>query len=767
MAADAGELRARATLDNTEFLSALKDMVSGIQTQVQSATEQLTSISKGFDAISQAAAGLAELEGIKHFITEATDAAVAIGKLEASFKTFTGTAEEAEQVLEQLHDLSLHSTFSLEDVLGPDAQQMLKLGVSATDTATAMQALADAAAAMKAGPGFINEVSATLANMSTHIVATTRDMKALGQEGVDAWVALAQHIGTDVPTAMELVNKKMISSQEVIQAVSEFLEQQYGGAAARATGSWIGALAQLKQPIADLKAAIGESINATLQDLAPIITAVSNAVEALANWIKNLSPQWKEFIGDAALAVTTMVAVAGALTAIGAAMALLDFNPITLAVGAAIAALALIGKWVYDEWPAIKAVFLVLWDDIKAEWEGIWNDIKTIWDFWVGVFDSGKGKIQAVVDYLKPVWQPLIEAWTWQWNTLKGVIQDNFGWIEGIVKRFIDSQVAMWTAVKNMFATSPIANEINKVSAAWQQGQQAIAAHNKELADQKQKQDDVAKAAAATKQKLDAQATADKLAAEQAKERSAAAKKASDDAKKAAEEEKKYNDDLLKTYNALYAIAPDVAQQFSDMYGGISTSATEAQKVMGKVWDDADPATRKMVEDTLALGDAYKTLGTTGIPALEGALTKAVDAFDLLQTSGTTSNGELTKAFDAVVSKAQAIVTLMSTDVKDAYDNGLITQQQYYDGVIANAQKEYDAKVAAYDGTLEKSNEVAAAYEVLEQKKQDQIKATQQVYTDAMSAIGEKTTDQLDAAIAKWTNYTETIQNKLGGDSKQ
>src|SRR5215471_11854329 len=133
MAADAGELKARATLDNTEFLSSLKDLVAQIQQNTEDAAKRLEGMSNAFGNIGKVVEGLGALEGVKRFIEDVSDAAVGVGKLEASLQALNGTTEETHNLFESIHDLSLNSMFSLEGVLGPAAQQMLKLGVSAQD----------------------------------------------------------------------------------------------------------------------------------------------------------------------------------------------------------------------------------------------------------------------------------------------------------------------------------------------------------------------------------------------------------------------------------------------------------------------------------------------------------------------------------------------------------------------------------------------------------------------------------------------------------
>jgi hypothetical protein len=767
MAADAGELKARATLDNTEFLSSLKDLVQQVQSNTETAASGINKISDAFGKVGEAMAALGALKGLESFIGDLSDTAKAVGKLQASFEAINGVTQETHDLFAGLQELNLHSTFDLEGVLGPAAQNMLKLGVSAEDTGAAMQALADAAAAMKQGPQYINEVSDTLANMSAHVVVTQRDMKALQQEGIDGWGDLAKAIGTDVPTAMEEVKKGMITAQTLTEAVTDDLGTRFKGAADQATNSWGGAFAVLQHSTTDLKAAIGQDINAVLNDLAPIIKAIADQVQNLTEWVKNLSPGWKEFIGDAALAVTVIGGVAAAigLVTIAAAPLAAVFSPVALAVGAAVAALALIGKWVYDNWPAIKAVFLTLWDDIVNAWNGVWQSITDAWNSFVGLFSGGEGPLSEVIDFLKLLFSPLIAVWQVQWDVLKAIFTTVVDWILPYFQAFVGGIKSAWDGLSNLFTNSALGQEITKLSGVWNDSQKAIAANNQALKDQKTAQDAARTAAADTAKQArqdEAQAVAD---ANAKKQRDADAKAAAEQAKKDAAELAAYNQSLQKTYEALYAVAPDVAKEFDLAYEGVASAADTAAKTVGAAWDTLDGATQKLITNTLALGAAYKTLGFTGEAGLEGQAAKAAAAFDTLAASGNASSGELNKAFDSIVAKQQAVVDLMNTGLKDAYSNGKITAQDYYDSVAAAAQKHADevAQQATDDETSQTN--VAAAYQVAEAAKQAAIKNTTDQYNTAMSAVGAKTKEQLDAASDQWATYSKTISDKLGNES--
>ena len=219
--ADAGELKARATLDNADFISALKELGNQIQQGTDSAAGRFEAMSGMLGKLGEALAGIGIGAAITKVGADALEAAGKVDKLHAAFVTLNGPTEETEAVFEKLSGLEMKSMFDFEDTLGPASKQMMLLGTSAQQTGETMTALVDAAAALKEGPEWINAVSGALANMSSHMVASSKDMKALAQQGIDGYGALATEIGVTVPEAMEMVKKGAVESSTVIDAVTK------------------------------------------------------------------------------------------------------------------------------------------------------------------------------------------------------------------------------------------------------------------------------------------------------------------------------------------------------------------------------------------------------------------------------------------------------------------------------------------------------------------------------------------------------------------
>jgi hypothetical protein len=402
---------------------------------------------------------------------------------------------------------------------------------------------------------------------------------------------------------------------------------------------------------------------------------------------------------------------------------------------------------VYDEWPAIKAVFLQLWDDIVAAWQTLWSGVG-------GWFSSTFGGIATVVAAI--------------WSGMRSAIGSVIDWAVGAFNAFMSAIGGVLSSLGNLVSSIPgVSNTVASLAQAWQRGQQAIAdakaATDAHTASIKANMSTTAQAIQARKQ----QEAADLAQSNTAKAVAAAATAAANEAKKEAAEQLAYNESLTKTYQALYAIAPDVAQQFSEMYGGINTDATTAQKAVGKAWDAMSASTQDLITQTLALGAAYKDLGVSSVASLSGSADKAVAAYSTIAESGKATASDLTAAFDSVVAAQQKVLYQQTKDVKDAYAQGTISADDYYTDVVKQAQATFDAVSAANDGTIASNTKAAAAYQVLQAAQKAQLDAQTAAYTTAMNAIGQQTQDQLDKAAAQWGAYADLIGEKLGTDSKQ
>jgi tape measure domain-containing protein len=730
--ADAGELKARATLENQQFLKAVADMTRASQEAAQQTAQRFEAIGDAIGKVSGAVAAIGALGGLTAFGAAALEASHAVELLHGAFVALNGATAETEAIFENLSALEMKSMFDFEDTIGPAAKQMMQLGVSAEDTQEQMTALVDAAAGLKQGPEWITAVSASFAEMQSHVVATSKDMKMLEKQfGPEVWNAVAKQIGTSVPEAIEKVKAGLVTTQQVAQAVTANLKERFAGAAEDAASGWRGAMHRLDQATEDVMVKIGDTVDSIFTKMAPIIEKVVEVIGDLAKWFESLPGPVKE----AAVAVTAITtAVAGALAAFAAiksAVAGLGlaaaFNPMTLAITGAVAALTLLGVWVYNNWPAIKAAF------------------------------------DKVIDFLSTLFSPLINLWKAALGILWGIIEPWFtnlmkfwkGVWDGFVavgKWAIDMFMKVFKGLLSLLEKIPgmegLTKKFEAIGKSWSDAQDKMEA-DKKLREDAEKAANAA-AAAETKRRKE-QGDQTKKALELAGQEEEARKKAAEAAKKAAEEAKKQLDAMSAGYEKLLGLAPDAAKAVGELFPFV-TKNTAAVKMFGAAWDLLPEKLKRVIESALDLDAAFKTLGITSETKLRQGVADAEAAFWKLIASGKASKNDLQAAALAIEEANKKLAERLKNDTIPTFEdlnNGV--------GLATDAMKDFGGQLAVVTG-----QQLAA----LDKALKDTKKAIKE-HEDAWHAIGEKTPEELQKEVEAAKKAEEDISQSTAKGSEE
>ena len=750
--ADIGSLNARATLDNADFINAIKELGAQMQSGMDAAGSAFEGISEKIGAVGQALAGYELGKKMSEFASSCLEASAAAGKLQAAFEAINGPATSTTELLDKLENLKFTSMFDLESTLGPAAKDMLAMGISAQQTGVNIQALVDTAAAMKQSPAWIQSVADTLGHMNLQGEVTTRTMRQLTMDQVPAWQALADHIGTDIPGAMEKVKQHLVSTKDVNDAVVEWMEGKYSGAAAKIEGTWRGQLNLFQKLGETFKKDFGDAISAVLQKLTPIIEYINGLFKEFIDWFEKLPGPVK----DAAVA---FVAVAAAIPLVAAAIGILNIalealgGSMVIATGGLallVPALVLIGEWVYANWEPIVATVTDAWGDVKEIWGGIWADITSAWK----TSTSGLGTVwhaavDPIVKLITTVWDAVKTVWTTAWNGIVGSLQAAWGIITkalgglgSVIGSFFSTFGAGAAAIKDGLS------RLSTLGNVWQ-------TVSGQVADAKAKTDAMTASQNALK-------TATANINEQVRLKAQADQQAAEAAKQAAAAEQQRADAIRATAAAIQGVAPALAAQLVASVGSVDSATQEAQKSMGTAWDTTSAKIQQQIIAAFALRDAYKTLGETATTALVENAGKADAAFALIAGSADATAGDIQVAMDKVYDAHKKVIDQQNTDLTDAFKNSQITATQYYAAIADRAQASLDQVKADFDA----GKATEAAYWAAKQAAQDAFYANFKATTDsinaAYTALGLKTEGTLQADIQKWQDYAKTVAANSG-----
>ena len=255
---------------------------------------------------------------------------------EISFTTMLGSAEAARDMMDELADFAAHTPFELSG-LQTATRQLLAYGFTAEDVIPMLTAVGDATAALGTGQAGIESVTRALGQMQTRGKVSAEEMLQLTEAGIPAWEYLAEAIGTDTAGAMQAVTDGAVSASQGIKAITQGMEQDFGGMMESQSKTVAGLMSNLadaiQQPLMELRDtdayadfadaledvvdAAGPFVESLLPHLEDGLSIVSDVLEGAADAMESFSDMSKE--GQSQLiGLVTQAALAGpALTVMG------------------------------------------------------------------------------------------------------------------------------------------------------------------------------------------------------------------------------------------------------------------------------------------------------------------------------------------------------------------------------------------------------------------------------------------------------------------
>lgn len=230
---------------------------------------------------------------------------------EVSFTTMLGSAEAAEAMMQRLADFAARTPFELSG-LQDATRQLLAYGFTAEDVIPMLTAVGDATAALGTGQAGIEAVTRALGQMQTRGKVTAEEMLQLTEAGIPAWEYLARSIGTDTAGAMEAVSDGAVSASEGIAALTEGMEQDFGGM-----------MEQQSETVAGLMSNLSDAIEQPLMKLRDtsayerLSDALSDLVDAAGPFVESLLPHLEDGLDAASGALDLVTGAMKSFTSMG------------------------------------------------------------------------------------------------------------------------------------------------------------------------------------------------------------------------------------------------------------------------------------------------------------------------------------------------------------------------------------------------------------------------------------------------------------------
>jgi tape measure domain-containing protein len=224
-----------ATLESelSRATAELQQSAAGLQRASDSAEHTAGVFARLGEIIKSSVVFTAVYEGI-NMVTDAFREAIAAGfefdsnlqQNQIAFSQMLGSAEQAQQMLQQLTQFAASTPFELTQVEGL-AKQLLSFGFSAQQIIPMLTAIGDAAAGLGLGAEGAERLAIAIGQIQAKGRVQSDELLQLTEAGVPALQILAQAYGVTTTKMQEMVSKGLVPADKAIQALLAGMEQRF------------------------------------------------------------------------------------------------------------------------------------------------------------------------------------------------------------------------------------------------------------------------------------------------------------------------------------------------------------------------------------------------------------------------------------------------------------------------------------------------------------------------------------------------------------
>ena len=375
-----------------------------------------------------------------------------------AFTTMLGGAQQADAFLQQLQTFAAQTPFEFPDLVTA-SKRMLAFGFESKQVVPLLTAVGDAVAAVGGGAETIDGVTTALGQMQAKGKVSAEEMGQLAERGIPAWDMLAKKLGTDIPTAMDMVSKGAVKAGTFIEAFQEGVGERFGGMMEKQAQTFAGAMSTISdslqmalargfKPLFDAVSAgavalsrfvQSDAFNAWADGVATAIADVSAGLQLLGSTLlPTITDAWNTVLQVFGRDWSPDASIDPMINALGMLATFLR-DVVVPAVGEVarfiVGQFTIVADWFAENMPLIQktvevvlAAIAALWDrygdEIVAVLRAAWVIISTIWETGLkNLLDLLKLGMQLVTGDWQGAWDTLGDILTRTWQAYGTIIQ--------------------------------------------------------------------------------------------------------------------------------------------------------------------------------------------------------------------------------------------------------------------------------------------------------------------------------------------------------
>lgn len=378
---------------------------------------------------------------------------------EIAFTTMLGSGERAKTFLDDLQQFAAKTPFEFPELVQA-SQKMLAMGFAADKIKPTLTAIGDAVAGLGGSSAMVDRVTTALGQMLAKGKVSAEEMLQLTEAGIPAWDILAKRIGVSIPEAMKLAEKGAIDSQTAVAALTEGMNERFGGMMEKQSQTAQGLISTLKDTFSQTAGMIlqqsgaFDAITAALHRVAEVTSSpgFQEGVRDFASGLGEAARQGAEFartVGPPIIdAITQIVAtvqehwpeIQRIIESVIAAIR----PQVEDAFAFIVAQAERVRAWFDEEWPHIQEAVEHVVNAIRALWSEFGDEFQRVAEIAVGQVKTQIETIVTTVTSVITLITALINGdWSRAWQALKTIAEAQFK----LFRTTIENQVKILTTL--------------------------------------------------------------------------------------------------------------------------------------------------------------------------------------------------------------------------------------------------------------------------------------------------------------------------------